>query len=320
MSELNVGWFGKLPGSPEFLKWNGGGEVVQELDQVFSRAIYHLKMSGLKMWKSRFMESMPIEFLFQTKGSRERLVGLACPSQDQVGRVYPFLFFVRGWKPPQPMSLIREPIRWFPWFVHVKSYMHQGKQWRREPELYLDHLNTVGREPLNLIRSDREIDEVYQNWLKGCPDPRGLLGQSHLPPQGASQSEERNPSEGMNDYSDRAGRNMELPVANYGENCDIRLILESMIQALTVRNEWAGIFWRRGWHGQAGQFVFVREGFLDSQLMELILPKPECEQKGGWLPNVNAQGWNLGDWKIPFPGYFLNVLRLKNRLTWVDAS
>lgn len=89
-----TGYYGKLPFSREFLRWNGAGAEMRELDPWLQEGMVFAKTRLGHALKKAVEEAEPWNFLFAPiRGSRMTL-GVILPSVDQVGREYPFLAFM----------------------------------------------------------------------------------------------------------------------------------------------------------------------------------------------------------------------------------
>lgn len=125
MKPLSFGCYGKLPLSPEFIRYNATGLEVQILDQWFQEGLHQAKTRIGPTWSADYIRSGPWNFLFVPEGHSHLLLGVLTPSKDEVGREFPFLLFLR-------LSL--ESLKTFTWLVPLGA------------EAFLRHANEQARE------------------------------------------------------------------------------------------------------------------------------------------------------------------------------
>lgn len=99
MTSFSIGWFGKIPLSPEFIKFNSAGPVFADLDQWLQEGLVYVKGHCAESWAEDYAKAEPWNFLWCPPGQEESLIGTAIPSRDKAGRHFPFLLFFRI---PQP--------------------------------------------------------------------------------------------------------------------------------------------------------------------------------------------------------------------------
>lgn len=95
MTSFNIGWFGKVPLSPEFIKHNSAGPVFADLDQWLQEGLVHVKSRCADSWAEDYDKAEPWNFLWCPPQQDEFLIGTAIPSRDKAGRHFPFLLFLR---------------------------------------------------------------------------------------------------------------------------------------------------------------------------------------------------------------------------------
>ena len=88
-----IGYFGKLPAFPDFVRQNAGGPLARALDTWIHEGVAHMNVQGGETWKSRFDAAAPKNFLFHVDDPSKFLVGILVPSRDKSGRRYPFSVF-----------------------------------------------------------------------------------------------------------------------------------------------------------------------------------------------------------------------------------
>ncbi len=99
MTSFSIGWFGKVPLSPEFIKHNSAGPVFADLDQWLQEGLVYVKGHCAESWADDYAKAEPWNFLWCPPEQEESLIGTAIPSRDKAGRHFPFLLFLRI---PQP--------------------------------------------------------------------------------------------------------------------------------------------------------------------------------------------------------------------------
>jgi type VI secretion system ImpM family protein len=82
-----VGFVGKLPSQPDFVRQNIGERIGSELDQWLVRSA-----SNLQLAKVEWPTSM-VRFVFSSKDCTSVAIGVAKSSQDQVGRSFPLVVY-----------------------------------------------------------------------------------------------------------------------------------------------------------------------------------------------------------------------------------
>ena len=90
-----VGCFGKLPLSPEFIRVNAKGSTLQDFDQWMQEGLLWCRAKLGPQWRNDFLKSECWNFLFQVPKRKEWLIGVMMPSQDKAGRGFPMTLFMR---------------------------------------------------------------------------------------------------------------------------------------------------------------------------------------------------------------------------------
>ena len=90
-----VGCFGKLPLSPEFIRVNAKGSTLQDFDQWMQEGLLWCRAKLGPQWRNNFLKSESWNFLFQVPKQKEWLIGVMMPSQDKAGRGFPMTLFLR---------------------------------------------------------------------------------------------------------------------------------------------------------------------------------------------------------------------------------
>ena len=90
-----AGCFGKLPVSPEFVRYQASGSAFMEMDRWLQAGIVHLKTQMNHKQTIENSEATCWSFVFAPEGIDEFLVGIGIPSYDAAGRAFPMLCFLR---------------------------------------------------------------------------------------------------------------------------------------------------------------------------------------------------------------------------------
>ncbi|MDA5562443.1 type VI secretion system-associated protein TagF [Cobetia sp. MMG027] len=88
-----IGFFGKLPGSADFIAYHAGHKDIRELDGWWQRALNRMAERD-EDWEARF-DALPLCFFHYRASGGAWLMGAMSPSQDASGRRYPLLVFQR---------------------------------------------------------------------------------------------------------------------------------------------------------------------------------------------------------------------------------
>lgn len=88
-----IGFFGKLPGSADFIAHHAGHKDIRELDGWWQRALNRMAERD-EGWQARF-DALPLCFFHYRASGGAWLMGAMTPSQDASGRRYPLLVFQR---------------------------------------------------------------------------------------------------------------------------------------------------------------------------------------------------------------------------------
>lgn len=88
-----IGFFGKLPGSADFIAHNASHKDIRELDGWWQRALNRMAERD-EDWQAHF-DALPLCFFHYRASGGAWLMGAMAPSQDASGRRYPLLVFQR---------------------------------------------------------------------------------------------------------------------------------------------------------------------------------------------------------------------------------
>jgi len=91
--ENSIGYFGKLPGFNDFVKFNAGGEELLVLDKWLQDGILSAKMKLKSEWVNYYKNSEQFFFFYPFTGTSRTLAGLLIPGFDKSGREFPFIVF-----------------------------------------------------------------------------------------------------------------------------------------------------------------------------------------------------------------------------------
>lgn len=89
----SLGFFGKLPQFPDFIKYRAGAEEFILFDDWLQKGIASAKSKLGNSWKDLYSNSNNFEFFFPTKRNDSIISGVLFPSEDKSGRQYPFIIF-----------------------------------------------------------------------------------------------------------------------------------------------------------------------------------------------------------------------------------
>jgi type VI secretion system protein ImpM len=120
MASWTLGYYGKLPLSPEFIRHQASGPEIDELDQWFREGMYYAK-SRTSSWSMDFIQSDVWRFLYFPRDRSRLMIGLMKPSHDQAGREFPFLIY---------LLLKRAEFAKRPWCapMHFRDFFSQGQR------------------------------------------------------------------------------------------------------------------------------------------------------------------------------------------------
>ena len=89
-----VGYYGKLPLSPEFLRLHAAGPELRWLDDWLQRGVLYAKSKEGPQWSALVAQSDLWNFLYVPPGQGRIVCGVLFASQDKAGRSFPFLSFL----------------------------------------------------------------------------------------------------------------------------------------------------------------------------------------------------------------------------------
>jgi type VI secretion system ImpM family protein len=87
------GFFGKLPGFPDFIKYNSAGKEILAIDTWLQEGLALAKLKFKNDWKSYYNNLTKINFIYPFTGTDNITIGKISSSNDKSGRSYPFIMF-----------------------------------------------------------------------------------------------------------------------------------------------------------------------------------------------------------------------------------
>jgi len=88
-----IGFFGKLPAYPDFVRQNAGGPLARALDDWIHEGVAQMNIQGGEEFKNKFDGAGAMNFLFHVDDPSKYLIGVFAPSRDKSGRRYLFSLF-----------------------------------------------------------------------------------------------------------------------------------------------------------------------------------------------------------------------------------
>jgi len=120
--------FGKLPTHSDFVRYNAGGTEVLAFDRWLQEGLIIAQKRLAAEWEQAFLDAPSYHFIFSQANAERFLVGVISPSQDTVGRKYPFLVAA----PRNKSQFKRENIPLVPalfssFFEQARLFMHNAE-------------------------------------------------------------------------------------------------------------------------------------------------------------------------------------------------
>ncbi|HWF60158.1 MAG TPA: type VI secretion system-associated protein TagF [Nitrospira sp.] len=160
MTEARCGYYGKLPVSPEFLRFHAAGPELRELDEWFERGIQYAKALAGPEWPALVAQADMWNFLFVSETNGRVVCGLVFASRDRAGRSFPFLMF---------LLLDCRPVPPAPWLIPLRCRVFLEKARRLIQQLRADlDWNSFRASAESLIPevdSDAVIEAGFQEYL-----------------------------------------------------------------------------------------------------------------------------------------------------------
>lgn len=123
---LEVGCFGKLPLSPEFIRVNAKGPALQAFDQWLQEGLHGYRTSSGSNWIQDYLQSETWNFLFHDPVGTECLVGVVTPNQDKAGRGFPMSIFLRMEAADFDGKIQKVPVYFQPFLDWAKHLVEEG--------------------------------------------------------------------------------------------------------------------------------------------------------------------------------------------------
>ena len=158
--QFSFGYFGKLPGFPDFIKYNAGRSEVSVFDKWLQEGIYYSKQKLRTDWNSFYRNSKAQHFIFPFTGSENFIAGILFPSRDKSGRDFPFMLFaylnkiILNHYPFYILPLILQEM-----FEHLEQLYLESNS--------LESLNPLD-EKINQFKSELNSEQImreYENYL-----------------------------------------------------------------------------------------------------------------------------------------------------------
>jgi len=92
-SNVSSGFFGKLPGFNDFIKYNAAGKEILTIDNWLQEGLALAKLKYKNEWKNYYNNSLTLNFIYPFTGTDNTIIGVIFPSNDKSGRSFPFLVF-----------------------------------------------------------------------------------------------------------------------------------------------------------------------------------------------------------------------------------
>jgi type VI secretion system ImpM family protein len=89
---IHIGYFGKLPEFPDFIKHNSGQPETALFDDWIQKGLYTARLK-LSSWKELYKNTPPYNFIVPIKESGRFLTGAIYFSCDKHNREFPFILF-----------------------------------------------------------------------------------------------------------------------------------------------------------------------------------------------------------------------------------
>jgi len=90
---ISTGFFGKLPGFNDFIKYNAAGKEILTIDNWIQEGLALAKLKFKNEWKNHYDNLASINFVYPFTGTDSTTIGVIFPSNDKSGRSFPFLMF-----------------------------------------------------------------------------------------------------------------------------------------------------------------------------------------------------------------------------------
>ncbi len=92
-SNISAGFFGKLPGFTDFIKYNAAGKEILAIDNWIQEGLTLAKLKYKDEWKNHYDRISCLNFIYPFTGTDSTTIGVLTPSTDKSGRSFPFIIF-----------------------------------------------------------------------------------------------------------------------------------------------------------------------------------------------------------------------------------
>ena len=90
---VSTGFFGKLPGFTDFIKYNAAGREILTIDNWLQEGLALAKLKYKNEWKNYYNNSLTLNFVYPFTGTDNTTIGVISPSNDKSGRSFPLIMF-----------------------------------------------------------------------------------------------------------------------------------------------------------------------------------------------------------------------------------
>jgi type VI secretion system ImpM family protein len=90
---ISTGFFGKLPGFNDFIKYNAAGKEILTIDNWIQEGLALAKLKYKNQWKNYYDNLSNVNFVYPFTGTDSTTIGVIAPGNDKSGRSFPFLMF-----------------------------------------------------------------------------------------------------------------------------------------------------------------------------------------------------------------------------------
>lgn len=166
---FTTGFFGKLTGFADFIKYNASGNEIQSVDSWLQEGLALAKLKFKNEWKSYYDKISKINFIYPFTDTGNFTIGVMSPSYDKSGRGYPFLIFRNiEKKTSEPYYLI--PSFYNRLFESFEEVLEENKMIQDTANLkaVMDNLNQFGSKNPNTLND-------YKNFVSRS-DLNSLFG------------------------------------------------------------------------------------------------------------------------------------------------
>jgi type VI secretion system ImpM family protein len=92
-NNISTGFFGKLSGFTDFIKYNAAGGEIVSIDKWLQESLALVKLKYNNEWKFYYDNTPKMNFVYPFTGTESIILGVIIPSNDKSGRKFPFIIF-----------------------------------------------------------------------------------------------------------------------------------------------------------------------------------------------------------------------------------